>query len=126
MSFSKSCDVISLHCPLTDDTRNLIDARALSLMKPDALLINTARGGLVDSKALIEALESRAIAGAAIDVLGQEPPSEGDALLDYSGDNLVVTPHIAWATVEARQNAVDEVAANVREFIGGGERNRIV
>jgi len=121
-----SCDVISLHCPLTDDTRNLIDARALSVMKPGALLINTARGGLVDSQALVEALESRAIAGAAIDVLGQEPPVEGDPLLDYDGSNLIVTPHIAWATVEARQNAVAEVAANVRAFLDGGDRNRIV
>lgn len=121
-----SCNVISLHCPLTDDTRYLIDARALSMMKPDALLINTARGGLVDSLALVEALESRTIAGAAIDVLGQEPPVDGDPLLSYAGENLIVTPHIAWATVEARQNAVNEVAANVRAFLDGGDRNRIV
>lgn len=122
----RSCDVISLHCPLTDETRNLIDARALTLMKRDALLINTARGGLVDSKALVDALASRRIGGAAIDVLTQEPPVDGDALLDYKGSNLIMTPHIAWATVEARQNAIDEVAANVRAFLQGDDRNRIV
>jgi len=122
----RTCDVISLHCPLTNATRNLIDARALSLMKPDALLINTARGGLVDSGALAEALASRSIGGAAIDVLAQEPPVDGDVLLDYEGDNLIVTPHIAWATVEARQNAIDEVAANVKDFLAGGSRNRVV
>jgi len=122
----RTCDVISLHCPLTDATRNLIDADALSLMKPDALLINTARGGLVDSGALAEALASRSIGGAAIDVLAQEPPVDGDVLLDYEGDNLILTPHIAWATVEARQNAIDEVAANVKDFLAGGSRNRVV
>ncbi len=121
-----SCDVITLHCPLTAATRNLIDARALSLMQPDALLINTARGGLVDSQALVDALAARRIGGAAIDVLTQEPPVDGDALLDYEGANLIVTPHVAWATDEARQNAVNEVAANVRSFLEGSERNRVV
>lgn len=121
-----SCDVITLHCPLTDATRNLIDARALTLMKPDAFLINTARGGLVDSKALVDALASQRIGGAAIDVLRQEPPVDGDALLDYKGANLIVTPHVAWATDKARQNAVAEVAANVKDFLEGGSHNRIV
>ncbi|MGI9205160.1 MAG: D-2-hydroxyacid dehydrogenase [Woeseiaceae bacterium] len=120
------CDVITLHCPLTDATRNLIDGDALALMQPDALLINTARGGLVDSKALVDALAARSIGGAAIDVLTREPPVDGDALLDYRGSNLIVTPHVAWATEEARQNAVDEVAANVESFIEGGMRNRVV
>lgn len=129
MDFRKvlqTCDVISLHCPLTEDTRGLIGADELALMKPDAFLINTARGGLVDSKALVAALAAGKIGGAAIDVLSREPPVDGDPLLDYTGENLIVTPHIAWATVEARQNAIDEVAANVRAFLNREKRNRVV
>lgn len=119
-------DVVSLHCPLTDATRGLIGAEELALMKPTAILINTARGGLVDSAALAAALGESRIAAAAIDVLAQEPPVDGDPLLDYDGDNLIITPHIAWATREARQNALDELAENVRAFLNGEERNRIV
>jgi glycerate dehydrogenase len=95
-------------------------------MKPNAILINTARGGLVDSAALVEALRAHTIAAAAVDVLPQEPPVGGDPLLDYDGDNLIITPHIAWGTVEARQNAINEVAANLRAFLAGEERNRVV
>jgi glycerate dehydrogenase len=119
-------DVISLHCPLTDDTRNLFGAREFEAMKRTAILINTARGGLVDSQALADALASGEIAAAAIDVLPEEPPVGGDALLDYGGDNLIVTPHTAWATDEARQNAIDELTANTRAFLDGSKRNRIV
>ncbi len=119
-------DVISLHCPLTDDTRALIGAGELELMKPNAILINTARGGLVDSAALVEALRKHTIAAAAVDVLPQEPPVDGDPLLDYDGDNLIITPHIAWGTVEARQNAINEVATNLRGFLAGERRNRVV
>ncbi len=122
----RESDVISLHCPLTGDTRGLIGANELELMQPNAILINTARGGLVDSSALVEALQKRTIAAAAVDVLPQEPPINGDPLLDYDGDNLIITPHIAWGTVEARQNAINEVAANVRAFVAGEERNRVV
>ncbi len=122
----RDCDVISLHCPLTDDTRELIGVDELKLMKPNAVLINTARGGLVDSRALVEALQKRTIAAAAVDVLPQEPPVGGDPLLDYDGDNLIITPHIAWGTVEARQNAINEVAANLHAFLAGEERNRVV
>ncbi len=122
----KQCDVVSLHCPLSEETLGLIGAEQLRLMKPNAILINTARGGLVDSSALVEALSNGTIAAAAIDVLPQEPPIDGDPLLDYEGDNLIITPHIAWGTVEARQNAINEVAANVRAFVAGVERNRIV
>lgn len=118
-------DVISLHCPLTDETRGLLGEREFEAMKPSAIVINTARGGLIDSVALVAALERRTIAGAAIDVLPQEPPRDGDPLLEYSGDNLIVTPHIAWASNEARQNAVDELEANTRAFIVGERRNRI-
>ena len=119
-------DVISLHCPLDDDTENLFDASAFARMKPGALLINTARGGLVDSRALVAALESGHLGGAAVDVLPQEPPRDGDPLLDYQGDNLILTPHIAWGSNEARQNSIDELAANVAAFLAGEERNRIV
>ena len=122
----RDCDAISLHCPLTDDTRGLVAERELAMMKSDAVLVNTARGGLVDSVALVNALCKGTIAAAAIDVLSQEPPVDGDPLLDYDGDNLIITPHIAWASVEARQNAVDEVAENVRSFLSGGDRNRVV
>ena len=119
-------DVISLHCPLSDETRNLFGAQEFGAMKNTAVFINTARGGLVDSRALADALADGEIAAAAIDVLPQEPPVNGDPLLDYRGDNLIVTPHIAWATNEARQNAIDELAANTRAFIDGIERNRVV
>jgi len=119
-------DVISLHCPLTDQTRTLFDQATIARMKPAAILINTARGALVDSVALVDALSSGHLAGAAIDVLSQEPPVEGDPLLDYNGDNLIVTPHIAWGTDQARQNAIDELAANTTAFLAGQERNRVV
>ena len=119
-------DVISLHCPLNDDTRGLIDAAALKAMKTDAFLINTARGALIDTQALADALANGEIAGAAIDVLPEEPPVNGDPLLDYTGDNLIVTPHIAWATREARQNAIAELANNTRAFLAGESRNRVV
>ena len=119
-------DVISLHCPLNDDTRNLFGAREFQAMRRSAILINTARGGLVDSQALADGLASGEIAAAAVDVLPAEPPVDGDPLLEYDGDNLIVTPHIAWATDEARQNAIDELTANTRAFLDGVERNRIV
>lgn len=119
-------DVISLHCPLTDATRGLFGAEQFAAMKNTALLINTARGGLVDSAALVEALRQGQIGGAAIDVLPKEPPVDGDPLLDYEGDNLIVTPHIAWATREARQRAIDELTTNVAAFLEGEERNRVV
>ena len=112
-----TADVVSLHCPLTEDTAGLISADALALMKPGALLINTARGGLVDEAALADALDSGLIGGAATDVLSCEPPVDGNVLLDKPRDNLIVTPHIAWATRAARQRLVDKVAANMAEFL---------
>ena len=119
-------DVISLHCPLNDETSNLFDADTIAKMKPGAILINTARGGLVDSQALADALTSGHLGGAAIDVLPKEPPRDGDPLLDYKGHNLLVTPHVAWGSREARQNSIDELAANVVAFLAGEDRNRIV
>ncbi len=122
----RRADVVTLHCPLTEGTRGLFGPEQFAAMKSSAFLINTARGALVDSLALVSALEDGQIAGAAIDVLSKEPPVDGDPLLDYGGDNLVVTPHIAWATDTARQNAIDELAANVEAFLAGEARNRIV
>ena len=122
----EQADVISLHCPLNDETRKLFGARQFRRMKKSAILINTARGGLVDSAALADALRNGEIAAAAVDVLPQEPPTDGDPLLDYAGENLIVTPHIAWATNEARQNAINELAANAKAFLAGEERNRVV
>ena len=119
-------DVVTLHCPLTDDTRNMINEDSLRLMKPKSILINTARGALVDSAALARALGDGTIAAAAIDVLPQEPPVDGDPLLEYEGGNLIVTPHIAWATREARQNAINELSKNYAAFADGGSRNRVV
>jgi glycerate dehydrogenase len=118
-------DVLSLHCPLTEDTRHIIDSAALEQMKIDALLINTARGGLVDSNALLDALKNGEIAGAGIDVLPEEPPVHSDPLLDAQLVNLIVTPHIAWSARESRQRALDEIVANIVAFRDGEERNRI-
>lgn len=119
-------DVVSLHCPLTDETRNLMNAQRIARMKPDALLINTARGALVDLAALAEALRGGRLGGAAIDVLPQEPPVDGSPLFDPDIPNLIVTPHTAWAAREARQRCLDEMAANVRDWRGGGQRGRVV
>ena len=122
----EKADVISLHCPLNEQTRDLFDAVQFQRMKSTAIMINTARGGLVNSAALAAALGNGDIAAAAVDVLPQEPPIDGDPLLDYTGNNLIVTPHIAWASNAARQNAIDELAANARAFIAGEKRNRVV
>lgn len=119
-------DVISLHCPLTEQTNGLFGREEFRRMKPGSILINTARGALIDSAALVEALQNGQLGGAAVDVLPKEPPVDGDPLLDYGGDNLIVTPHIAWATNESRQGAINELAANVAAFLDGQERNRIV
>jgi glycerate dehydrogenase len=104
----------------------MISTRELGLMKRDALLVNTARGGLIDSAALVAALRNGTIGGAAIDVLPQEPPVDGNPLVDPSIPNLILTPHIAWAAKEARQRCLDEVAANIADFLKGGTRNRVV
>lgn len=119
-------DVVSLHCPLTPSTTQLIDARRLALMKRDAILINTARGALIDIAALAAALAQGRIGGAAIDVLPQEPPVEGSPLFEGELKNLLVTPHIAWAAIESRQRCLDEVAANVADWLAGGTRRRVV
>jgi glycerate dehydrogenase len=118
-------DVLSLHCPLTPATRGLIGAARLARMKPDAVLINTARGALVDAAALAAALREGRLGGAAIDVLEQEPPVDGSPLLEPGIPSLIVTPHTAWAARESRQRCLDELAANVVAFLRGERRNRV-
>ena len=119
----RESDVITLHAPLTADTRNMIGADELGKMKKSAVLINTARGGLVDEKALAEALKAGTIAGAGFDVLTEEPPRNGNVLLDPSIPNLIVTPHVAWASREAMQILADQLVDNVEAFVGGKPKN---
>ena len=116
-------DIISLHCPLVEATRNLVDTRELEQMRKSALLINTARGGIVNEQALADALCCGNIGGAAIDVLSEEPPRHGNPLLDRNIPNLVITPHIAWAGVTARQTLVNELAANIQAYLDGKPKN---
>jgi glycerate dehydrogenase len=118
-------DVLTLHTPLAENTRNLIGAAELALMKADALLVNTARGGIVNEQALADALREGIIGGAAVDVLTMEPPRNGNPLLAADIPNLIVTPHVAWASRAARQRLIDEVAANIHAFGEGRERNRV-
>ena len=112
-------DVISLHCPLLPATRNLIDIHAFRKMKRNALLINTARGGLVDEAALIQALDAGLIAGAGFDVLTVEPPRDGHALLDVRRPNFILTPHIAWASDGAMQFLADQLIDNIELWAAG-------
>jgi glycerate dehydrogenase len=119
-------DVVSLHCPLTPETTGLISAARLARMKPDAILINTARGALVDVAALAAALRARRLGGAAIDVLPEEPPVGGSPLFAPDLTNLIVTPHMAWAARESRQRCLDELAANIEDWRRGGTRGRVV
>lgn len=110
-------DVLSLHCLLSADTREMIGERELRLMKPDALLINTARGGLIHEQALADALRERRIGGAGLDVLSEEPPVNPNPLLAHDLPNLIITPHCAWASREARQRLIDKTALNIRYFL---------
>ena len=119
-------DVMSLHCPLTNATRGLIGAAELATMKSHALLINTARGALIDSEALVAALRAGTIGGAGIDVLEVEPPRGDEPLLAPGIPNLILTPHIAWTARESRQRALDQVAENVADFLAGGALRRLV
>jgi glycerate dehydrogenase len=112
-------DVISLHCPLLPATRNLINADAFRRMKRNALLINTARGGLVDEMALVQALDQGLIAGAGFDVLTVEPPRDGNPLLDLRRSNFILTPHIAWASDGAMQFLADQLIDNIEMWCSG-------
>ena len=118
-------DVVTLHAPLNAQTRNLIAAPELALMRSDALLINTARGGLVDEQALAEALRRGAIGGAGFDVLSAEPPRHGNVLLELYLPNLILTPHVAWASKEAMQKLADQLIDNIEGFMRGESRNRL-
>ena len=117
----RESDVVSLHCPLTPETKGLVDARRLALMKPTAFLVNTARGPLVDEAALAAALNAGQIAGAAVDVLSVEPPPASNPLL--TAKNCVITPHVAWATRDARRRLIDVTAANLAAFAAGQPQN---
>jgi glycerate dehydrogenase len=118
-------DVLSLHCPLTEETRGMIAADELALMKKDAVLINTARGGLVDEYALLDALKAHQIGGAGLDVLEKEPPPPGYPILKADLPNLIITPHTAWASRESRQRLLDEIALNIEAFKAGELRNAV-
>jgi glycerate dehydrogenase len=121
----ETVDVLSLHCPLTEATRGLIGVAELALMKNEAILINTARGGIVDETALAEALRSGQLGGAGVDVLSEEPPVDENPLLQDDIPNLIVTPHIAWASRESRQRLVDELEKNIQAWCSGKFRNEI-
>lgn len=112
----KQADIVSIHCPLTTATENLIGTVELAQMKSTAVLINTARGGIVNEADLLDALSNKTISAAATDVLTEEPPKPNHLMLSKNLDNLIVTPHIAWATVEARQRVMNKVIANIQSF----------
>ncbi|MDX5364702.1 MAG: D-2-hydroxyacid dehydrogenase [Pseudazoarcus pumilus] len=122
----READVISLHCPLNDATRGMIGCDELARMKRSAVLVNTGRGGLVDEQALADALRAGVIAGAGMDVLSKEPPRDGNPLLAGDVPNLIVTPHMAWASENAMQALTDQVIDNIEAFAAGAPRNRVV
>ncbi len=119
----READVISLHTPLTPETRHMIGEREFGLMKSTAILINTARGNLVDEAALVEALKSGRIGGAGFDVLAIEPPREGNPLLDLDLPNFILTPHVAWSSRQAMQILADQLVDNIEAFVTGSPRN---
>jgi glycerate dehydrogenase len=126
IGFSKmlqQSDIVTLHCPLTDNTRDMFGRSEFEMMKRNALLINTARGALVQEDALIEALNNGLIVGAAVDCLREEPPTNGNPLLDLDLPNLIVTPHVAWASDEAVQALADQVIDNIEAFFAGRPQN---
>jgi glycerate dehydrogenase len=123
----READILSLHCPLTPETRNLINAHSLAIMKPTAFLINTARGALIDEAALVNALRRKQIAGAALDVISKEPPPADHPIILAANelDNLIVTPHTAWSARESRERLLQEVKENIAAFLQDRERNRV-
>lgn len=123
----READFITLHCPLTPETNSFINAQTLASMKPSAYLINTARGALIDEAALIAALRDQRIAGAALDVITQEPPAADHPMMVAAKElaNLIVTPHTAWSAREARQRLLVEVKTNIDAFLGGEPRNLV-
>lgn len=119
----RQSDIVTLHCPLTDETRNMFGRPEFAIMKPGALLINTARGALIQDQALVDALKNETIAGAAVDCLREEPPRSGSPLLDLHLPNFIVTPHVAWASDEAVQALADQVIDNIEAFVAGRPQN---
>jgi glycerate dehydrogenase len=119
----KESDIVTLHVPLTEQTRNMIGSKELAMMRRDAILINTARGGLVDEDALALALKTGVIGGAGFDVLSSEPPKNGNILLEIDLPNFIVTPHIAWASQEAMRILADQLIDNIEAFVAGKPQN---
>ena len=119
----RKADVVSLHCPLTPDNQRFVDRDLLRIMKPSAYLLNTARGGLVDETALCAALEAGELAGAALDVVSSEPIDPANPLL--GAPNLIITPHVAWASLAARRRLMETSARNLEAFLGGSPINRV-
>ena len=117
----KNSDYVSMHCPLTESTKHMINKESLSLMKPSAFIINTSRGALIDEAALIEALENGTIAGAGLDVQEAEPPEETNPL--YTMDQVLLTPHMGWKGLETRQRLVSILADNIKQFMDGNPIN---
>lgn len=117
----KNSDYVSMHCPLSESTKHMINKDTLSLMKPSAFIVNTSRGALIDEEALIEALENGTIAGAGLDVQEMEPPEENSPL--YTMDNVILTPHMGWKGLETRQRLVSILADNIKKFIEGNPIN---
>lgn len=117
----KTSDVVSLHCPLTAETDGMLNAERLAMLKPSAILINTARGALIDEIALAEALKKKQFAGAGLDVMAQEPPDGSNPML--TAPNCFITPHLAWATLASRQRLIDTMVKNVKAFIDGTPQN---
>jgi glycerate dehydrogenase len=119
----KESNIVTLHVPLTQQTRSMIGSKELAMMRRDAILINTARGGLVDEQALALALKTGVIGGAGFDVLTSEPPTNGNVLLGIDLPNFIVTPHIAWASQEAMQILADQLIDNIEAFVAGKPQN---
>jgi glycerate dehydrogenase len=119
----READVVTLNLPLTPETKNMIGAKEFASMKKSACIINTARGGIIDEQALADALRNGVIAGAGMDVLTVEPPKNGNILLDPTIPNLIITPHVAWASKEAMQVLADQLVDNIDAYVAGSPRN---
>ncbi|MRT24965.1 D-2-hydroxyacid dehydrogenase [Enterobacteriaceae bacterium RIT697] len=122
----RSCDVLTLHCPLTPETREIINRRTLSQMKPGAMIINTARGPLINEEDLADALISGRIGGAALDVLCKEPPAKNNKLISLPHSNLIITPHIAWASETGVNNLIKGINYNLAGYFGGKVKNSVI
>ncbi|KZN59603.1 hypothetical protein N473_25595 [Pseudoalteromonas luteoviolacea CPMOR-1] len=119
-------DIVSIHCPLTPQTENLFNATTLALLPKHAILINTARGGIVNEQALADALATKQIAAAGVDVLSVEPATADNPLITYKGNNLMLTPHTAWASYESITRLIQGIADNITSYLNGGQHNRVV